>query len=39
VRNAELLVTLSTGSAFDIGAYEYVTGTVRTWPAAYLPLV
>jgi len=27
------------GSAFDIGAYEYVTGTVRTWPAAYLPLV
>jgi len=27
------------GGAYDIGAYEVVTGTVTTWPAAYLPLV
>jgi uncharacterized protein (TIGR03437 family) len=27
------------GSAFDIGAYEYVTGTVTTSQTVYLPLV
>ena len=27
------------GSSFDIGAYEYVTGTVITWTEMYLPMV
>jgi hypothetical protein len=27
------------GLAFDIGAYEYVTGTMTSWLEVYLPLV